>query len=349
VGALDFGLVVDATVIMVENIFRHMAERSHEVEAHKDTGAHYTFASRLSAVLGASSEVSRGIFFAAAIIIASFLPLFTLTGVEGHIFGPMAKTYAYAIIGGLIATFTVAPALSAMLLPDKLSEVETWIVTKMRGVYGPSAAFAMKNRLFTIGGACLLLVGALIGVRSLGIEFLPHLEEGNMYIRASLPASISLEAGEKTAQSIRRDMLKYPEVTAVLSAHGRPDDGTDATGFFNIEYFVPLKPFDEWPSGMDKEKLIKELSQKFQEKYPGVDFSFSQIIEDNVEEAASGVKGANSVKLFGPDLETLEKLASQIKDQMQKVRGITDLGIFQSLGQPTVRIDIDRKRRPAMA
>ena len=344
VGALDFGLVVDATVIMVENIFRHMAERSHEVEAHKDTGAHYTFASRLSAVLGASSEVSRGIFFAAAIIIASFLPLFTLTGVEGHIFGPMAKTYAYAIIGGLIATFTVAPALSAMLLPDKLSEVETWIVTKMRGVYGPAAAFAMKNRLFTIGGACLLLVGALIGVRSLGIEFLPHLEEGNMYIRASLPASISLEAGEKTAQSIRRDMLKYPEVTAVLSAHGRPDDGTDATGFFNIEYFVPLKPFDEWPSGMDKEKLIKELSQKFQEKYPGVDFSFSQIIEDNVEEAASGVKGANSVKLFGPDLETLEKLASQIKDQMQKVRGITDLGIFQSLGQPTVRIDIDREK-----
>jgi cobalt-zinc-cadmium resistance protein CzcA len=136
--------------------------------------------------------------------------------------------------------------------------------------------------------------------------------------------------------------MKYPEVTSVLSAHGRPDDGTDATGYFNIEYFVPLKPFDEWPKGMDKEKLVAQLSAELKSKYPGVDFSFSQIIEDNVEEAASGVKGANSVKVFGPDLETLEKIAGQIRDQMAKVRGITDLGIFQSLGQPTVRIDVDR-------
>lgn len=342
VGALDFGLVVDATVIMVENIFRHMSERSHHVESHSGEGAHYTFASRISSVLQASSEVSRGIFFAAAIIIVSFLPLFTLTGVEGHIFGPMAKTYAYAIIGGLIATFTVAPVMATMLLPDKLSEVETRIVSKMRALYEPAAAFAYRNQIVAIGGGALLVLGAFIGVRSLGIEFLPHLEEGNMYIRASLPGSISLEAGEPTAQAIRRDILKYPEVTAVLSAHGRPDDGTDATGFFNIEYFVPLKPFDEWPSGMDKEKLVSELSAKLQDKYPGVDFSFSQIIEDNVEEAASGVKGANSVKLFGPDLATLEDLASKIRDQMAKVRGITDLGIFQSLGQPTVRIDVDR-------
>lgn len=340
VGALDFGLVVDATVIMVENIFRHMSERSHHVES-KD-GGKYTFASRISSVLQASSEVSRGIFFAAAIIIVSFLPLFTLTGVEGHIFGPMAKTYAYAIIGGLIATFTVAPVLSTMLLPDKLSEVETKVVAKMRAVYERAAAFAYKNQLLTIGGGVLLFVGALMGVRSLGIEFLPHLEEGNMYIRASLPASISLDAGEPTARAIRRDLMAYPEITAVLSAHGRPDDGTDATGFFNIEYFVPLKPFDEWPSGMTKEKLVAELSAKLKAKYPGVDFSFSQIIEDNVEEAASGVKGANSVKLFGPDLATLEKLAEQIRVQMVKVRGIADLGVFQSLGQPTVRIDVDR-------
>lgn len=342
VGALDFGLVVDATVIMVENIYRHMAERSHHVETHE--GQHFTFASRLSAVLAASSEVSRGIFFAAAIIIASFLPLFTLTGVEGHIFGPMAKTYAYAIIGGLIATFTVAPVFATMLLPDKLSEVDTWVVAKMRAVYEPAAAFATRNRVLALGGAALLLIGSLFGIRSLGIEFLPHLEEGNMYIRASLPSSISLEAGEPTAERIRRDIMKYPEVTSVLSAHGRPDDGTDATGFFNIEYFVPLKPFDEWPSGMNKEKLVEELSHKLSEKYPGVDFSFSQIIEDNVEEAASGVKGANSVKLFGPDLATLERLAGQIKAQMAQVRGITDLGVFQSLGQPTVKIDIDREK-----
>ncbi|MFZ5795634.1 MAG: efflux RND transporter permease subunit [Sphingomonas sp.] len=341
VGALDFGLVVDASVIMVENIFRHMVERSGHVEGGR---GHYTLASRFSAVLGASHEVSRGIFFAAAIIIASFLPLFTLTGVEGHIFGPMAKTYAYAITGGLIATFTVAPVLATMLLPDKLSEVETWIVARLRRLYEPAAAFALGNRILAIGGVLLLLGGAMVGVRSLGIEFLPHLEEGNMYIRASLPASISLEAGQPVVDGVRRMIAQYPEVESVLSAHGRPDDGTDSTGFFNAEFFVPLKPTGSWPAGVTKETLTAELSKKLQAKYPGVDFSFSQYIEDNVEEAASGVKGANSIKLFGPDLPTLEKYADAIKAEMAKVKGIEDLGVFQSLGQPTVRIDVDRAR-----
>ncbi|MCU6454581.1 CusA/CzcA family heavy metal efflux RND transporter [Sphingomonas sp. A2-49] len=341
VGALDFGLVVDASVIMVENIFRHMVERSAHVESGR---GHFTLANRFSAVLGASSEVSRGIFFAAAIIIASFLPLFTLTGVEGHIFGPMAKTYAYAITGGLIATFTVAPVLATLLLPDRLSEVETWIVGRLRRAYEPAAAFALGNRVLAIGGAVLMLLVAGIGVRSLGIEFLPHLEEGNMYIRATLPPSISLEAGQPVVNGVRRIIAGYPEVTAVLSAHGRPDDGTDATGFFNAEFFVPLKPADQWPRGVTKESLIAELSKRLAARYPGVDFSFSQIIEDNVEEAASGVKGANSIKLFGPDLTTLETYADRIKDQMGKVRGIEDLGVFQSLGQPTVRVDVDRAR-----
>ncbi|MEO9132329.1 MAG: efflux RND transporter permease subunit, partial [Sphingomonas sp.] len=218
VGALDFGLVVDASVIMVENIFRHMVERSARVENGR---GHYTMASRFSAVLGASHEVSRGIFFAAAIIIASFLPLFTLTGVEGHIFGPMAKTYAYAISGGLIATFTVAPVLATMLLPDKLSEVDTWIVAKLRRAYEPAAAFALGNRVLAIGGGVLLLGAAMVGVSSLGIEFLPHLEEGNLYIRASLPASISLEAGQPVVNGVRRIIEQYPEVESVLSTHGR--------------------------------------------------------------------------------------------------------------------------------
>ena len=341
VGALDFGLVVDASVIMIENIFRHMVERSAHVEGGR---GHYTLASRFSAVLGATHEVSRGIFFAAAIIIASFLPLFTLAGVEGHIFGPMAKTYAYAITGGLIATFTVAPVLATLLLPDKLSEVETRVVARLRGWYEPAAAFALGNRVLTIGGALLLLVAAMVGVRSLGIEFLPHLEEGNLYIRASLPPSISLEAGQPVVNGVRRLIAQYPEVESVLSAHGRPDDGTDSTGFFNAEFFVPLKPSATWPAGVTKESLTAELSTKLQARYPGVDFSFSQYIEDNVDEAASGVKGANSIKLFGPDLVTLEKYADVIKTQVAKVRGIEDLGVFQSLGQPTVRIDVDRAR-----
>ncbi len=341
VGALDFGLVVDASVIMVENIFRHMVERSVAVESGH---GHFSRASRMSAILHAGSEVSRGIFFAAAIIIASFIPLFTLTGVEGHIFGPMAKTYAYAITGGVIATFTVTPVLAAILLPDSLSEVETRLVAWLRRLYEPAAAFAQANRVLTFGGAAIALAVAGIGVRSLGIEFLPHLEEGNLYIRASLPPSISLEAGQPVVNAIRRDLASYPETTSVLSAHGRPDDGTDATGFFNAEYFVPLKPASEWPSGMTKEKLVDDMSHKLGERYPGVDFSFSQIIEDNVEEAASGVKGANSIKLYGSDLATLEKTADAIKAEMAKVKGIADLGVFQSLGQPTVRIDVDLAR-----
>ena len=341
VGALDFGLVVDATVIMVENIFRHMVERSEHVESGH---GHFSFASRLGSILHASSEVSRGIFFAAAIIITSFLPLFTLTGVEGHIFGPMAKTYAYAIAGGLIATFTVAPVLATLLLPDKLSEVETRVVQFLRRIYEPAARFALANTVVTLGGALLLLGAAVIGVRALGVEFLPHLEEGNMYIRASLPGSISLEAGDTTVNAIRREIETYPEIQRALSQHGRPDDGTDPTGFFNAEFFVPLKPQDEWPKGIDKEKLTNDMSARLRNKFPGVDFSFSQYIEDNVSEAASGVKGANSVKLFGPDLAVLEKTATAIKDQMAKVQGIADLGVFDSLGQPTVRIDIDRVR-----
>jgi len=256
----------------------------------------------------------------------------------------MAKTYAYAIAGGVIATFTVAPVLSALLLPDRLSEVETRVVAALRRRYEPAAAFARANRVLTFGGAALALLAALVGMRTLGVEFLPQLEEGNLYVRASLPPSISLEAGQPVVNAIRRDMARYPEVVAVLSQNGRPDDGTDATGFFNAEFFVPLKPRSEWPSGMTKEKLIDQMSQELGNRYPGLDLSFSQMIEDNVEEAASGVKGANSIKLFGPDLAVLEKTAAAIKAQMEKVKGIEDLGVFQSLGQPTVRIDIDRAR-----
>ena len=339
VGALDFGLVVDASVIMVENIYRHMAERSAHVAAGH---GHFNHASRFSSILHASSEVSRGIFFAAAIIIASFLPLFTLTGVEGHIFGPMAKTYAYAIAGGLIATFTVSPVLSALLLPDRLSETETWIVRRLRMLYEPAAAFALLNRTLAVGGAVLLFVLAMVAVRSLGIEFLPHLEEGNLYIRATLPASISLEAGQPTVNGIRDIIASYPEIDRIASTHGRPDDGTDPTGFFNAEFYAPLKPFDTWPAGMDKQKLTEQLQNRLQARYPGVGFEFTQYIEDNVEEASSGVKSANSVKLFGTDMATLQRLAAEIRDQMARTVGIADLGVSNPLGQPTVQIDIDR-------
>jgi cobalt-zinc-cadmium resistance protein CzcA len=339
-GALDFGLVVDASVIMVEAIFRHMAERSQDISAGR---IHATHANRFSSILHASSDVSRGITFAAAIIIASFLPLFTLTGVEGHIFGPMAKTYAYAIAGGLLAAFTVAPVLAALILPDSLREVDTWIVRRLRRIYEPAAAFALANHRLALTVAALVVLSAIGSVRMLGIEFLPHLEEGNLYIRATLPASISLEAGQPVVNGIRDIIAGYPEVDRVISTHGRPDDGTDPTGFFNAEYYTPLKPADEWPAGVTKEKLTAEIQQRLEAKYPGVELEFSQYIEDNVEEASSGVKSANSLKIFGSDLATLESLAAQIKAEMAKVPGIADLGVSSSLGQPTVRIDIDRR------
>lgn len=339
VGALDFGLVVDASVIMVENIFLHLVRRSGEIEAGHTRP---TLMTRFSAILHGSREVSRGIFFAAAIIIASFLPLFTLTGVEGHIFGPMAKTYAYAIAGGLIATFTISPVLASLLLPDRLDEVETWVVRKLRQVFRPAAAFALANRVLVIGVALVLFGTSMLAVRTLGIEFLPKLEEGNLYIRATLPSSVSLEEGQPTVNAIRDLIASYPEVARITSTHGRPDDGTDATGFFNAEFYTPLKPADEWPKGVTKDSLTREIQDKLQARYPGVDFEFTQYIEDGVEEASSGVKGANSVKLFGPDMTVLQKIAGQIRDQMSHVRGIADLGVSMPLGQPTVQIKIDR-------
>jgi cobalt-zinc-cadmium resistance protein CzcA len=348
VGAIDFGLVVDATVIMVENIFRHLAQET----AHLGQGpstlhrmrVRSGFRGRTATISVAAAEVSQSIFFAAAIIIAGFVPLFTLSGIEGHIFGPMAKTYAYAIAGGLIATFTVAPALSLMLFQDKVAERETPVVRFLRRFYEPALEFALANRIITFFGLALVAMGALLAVRSLGLEFLPKLEEGNLWVRATFPQSISLEESDIYANRMRVLMSQYPEVQSVVSQHGRPDDGTDATGFFNAEFFVPLKPFDKWPAGMDKDRLTQDMTNSLGQQFPGVEFNFSQYIQDNVEEAASGVKGENSVKIYGNDLETLEKSADSIAAVLAKVPGITDLAVLRSLGQPTIRIDVNRVR-----
>jgi cobalt-zinc-cadmium resistance protein CzcA len=349
VGAIDFGLVVDATVIMVENIFRHLAEAT---GGRRGAGASRLdvmrvpsgFSGRYAVIALAAAEVSRSIFFAAAIIIAGFVPLFTLSGIEGHIFGPMAKTYGYAIAGGLLATFTIAPALSALLLQGKIQETETALIRLLRKVYDPAVEFALANRLLTLGGGMMVLVLALLAMRTLGLEFLPKLEEGNFWIRATLPTSISIEEGNGYVNRMRRIIGSYPEVKTVVSQHGRPDDGTDATGFFNAEFFVPLKPADAWPAGTNKDKLTEQMTEALTQQFPGVDFNFSQYIEDNVEEAASGVKGENSVKVYGNDLETLEHTANQIAKIMADVPGVTDLAVLRSLGQPTIRIDVDRAR-----
>ena len=348
VGAIDFGLIVDATVIMMENIFRRLSQKPADRFTHSAVLQRVRNAPELrgkfAVIANAAIEVSQGIFFAAAIIIAAFVPLFTLSGIEGHIFGPMAKTYAYAIAGGLLATFTVTPALSALLLPSQVDEKETFVVRFLHHIYTPVAAFALRNRIVVVGGMVMLLVVAGFAVQTLGLEFLPKLEEGNFWIRATLPTSISLEEGDSYVNRMRAVMRSFPEPITVVSQHGRPDDGTDATGFFNAEFFVPLKPADEWPGQISKEALTEQMMNRLTDEFPGVDFNFSQNIEDNVEEAASGVKGENSVKLYGADLEVLERTADKIRDVMAKIPGVVDLAVLSSLGQPTVRIDIDRPK-----
>ena len=342
VGAIDFGLIVDATVIMVESIYRRLGQATAPVGA---SGAAEGLTGKLSAIYYAASDVNRSIFFAAGIIIAGFLPLFTLSGVEGHIFGPMAKTYAYALAGGLLATFTVTPAISAILLPEHVRETETIVVRVLHRLYMPVLHFAVANRVLAIAGAIALLVLAGVAVRSLGLEFLPKLEEGNLWIRATMPSTISLEEGNSYVNRMRTVIRSFPEVESVVSQHGRPDDGTDAAGFFNAEFFAPLKPFSQWRSGLgDKDDLTAEILAKLTSEFPGVEFNFSQYLQDNVAEAVSGVKGENSIKLFGNDLQAVSDTANKIKAVLATVPGITDLAVFTSLGQPTVQIDVDRAR-----
>ena len=346
VGAIDFGLIVDATVIMVESMFRRLA--AHDELSFQATMGYNAYGSdlrgKLLALFHGAVAVNRSILFAAAIIIAGFIPLFTLSGVEGHIFAPMAKTYAYAIAGGLVATFTVTPALAALLLPERVEEVETWLMRMLRRIYSPTLQIAVRNRIWTLSCAALLLALAIMAVRFLGLEFLPKLEEGNLWIRATLPSTISLEEGNKYVNQMRALIGSFPEVESVVSQHGRPDDGTDATGFFNAEFFAPLKPASRWRDGVTKDNLTSEMLERLQAQFLGVEFNFSQYLQDNVSEAVSGVKGENSIKLFGNDLEALTKTANQIKEVLSTVRGIADLAVFTSLGQPTVQIDVDRER-----
>jgi len=342
-GAIDFGIIVDATVIMVENIYRHLSEVGH-AESRPLLRTPEGLDGKLATIFHASTEVTQAIFFSATIIIAGFLPLFTLSGVEGHIFGPMARTYAYALSGGLLATFTVSPALAAMLLPEKVSHAETRALRTLRRGYDRLRDIVLGHRRTVVAVGFSAVALAVLAGSTIGLEFLPKLEEGNMWIRAVMPASISLEAANDYANRMRRLIKSFPEAETVISQHGRPDDGTDSTGFFNAEFFVPLKPFDQWRKGQDKDGLIAEMNDTLTKAFPGVEFTFSQYIQDNVQEAASGVKGENSVKVSGPDLETLGRVADEIKNAIVTVPGITDLAVSASLGQPTIRIDIDRAK-----
>jgi cobalt-zinc-cadmium resistance protein CzcA len=341
-GAVDFGIVVDSTVIMMENIFRHL-------------GMHGR-GSMTDRILSASREVAGPMTFSTLIIGVAFLPLFTMTGVAGVIFSPMAMTYAFAIGGAICLALTLTPVLAGKFLPAQTHEAEPLVMRGAHLLYRPLFALALRAPRRTLAIALVPVVLGAFAFRFLGGEFMPHLEEGNFWIRATLPMSISLEQSAKYVGRMRAILLgcpesdavcdparrRHPEVLTVVSQLGRPDDGTDVAGFQNIELFAPLRPFDEWPRGLSKEVLTEDLSRELSSAFPGVVFNFSQMISDNVEEAVSGVKGENSVKVFGTDLEVNEKNADAIVDVMATVPGIKDLGLFTSMGQPGVIITPDR-------
>ena len=359
VGAVDFGIVVDGAVILVENIYRNFQlqpeqrrQLLHDLAEGRwgpdptrgADGSSRSWTERLRMILISALQIDRAVLFSTAIIVAAFIPLFTMQGVEGQIFSPMARTYGYALVGALIATFTVTPALASLLLPEHVSEVETVVVRILRSIYTPVLRWSLAHRGATVAiGLIFVAGGGLIGAR-LGSEFLPALEEGNLWIRASMPPTISLEAGMPVVNRIREILSRHPEVITVVSQHGRPDNGSDAAGFFNAEFFVPLKPFEQWARGRIKANLIEDLQKEFANEFTGIDFNFSQYIQDNVQEGISGVKGANSVKIVGRDLAVLERIADQTVAEMRQVRGVADLGIFRVLGQPNLNIKIDREK-----
>ncbi|GAA7771771.1 CusA/CzcA family heavy metal efflux RND transporter [Helicobacter pylori] len=349
VGAVDFGIIVDSSVILVENIFRNfqmpLADQQRLLMSRdaRAIGKGAGITDRIRMIFVSALQVDKAVFFSAAITVAAFVPLFTMQGVEGQIFGPMARTYGYALLGALIATFTVTPVLCTYLLPKHIEEKETILVRWLHRIYEPALKWSLGNKKLSvaIGAGVLAVTGALMPL--LGTEFLPALEEGNLWIRATMPPTVSLEAGVPSVARMRKILLSHPEVATVVSQHGRPDDGSDAAGFFNAEFFVPLKPMDEWPAGMTKDKLVAQVQKEFANEFTGISLNFSQYIQDNVQEGLSGVKGANSVKIVGRDLPTLEKLADQVLHEMKEIRGVSDLGVFRVLGQPNLNIKINRE------
>ncbi|UVT19893.1 MAG: efflux RND transporter permease subunit [Nitrospira sp.] len=329
-GAIDFGIIVDATLVMVECIFFQLAHRKTPgITIHQ-------------LIIRAARQVGRPIFFSTAIIVVAFVPLFTMTGVPGKIFAPMSITYGFALVGALLMAFTLAPVLCSFLLRSPIKETDTAVIGVIRRSYMTAVAWALEHKIGVIGFATSLVVLGFLGLHLLGGEFMPTLEEGNLWVRATMPVDISFDQADQLTNEIRRIFRESPEVETVMSQLGRPDDGTDPTSFFNGEFLASLKPMSEWRPRMTKDRLIEEIEHRLK-TIPGVVFNFSQVIEDNVEEAMSGVKGENSIKLFGTDLKTMEAKAVEIESVMKEVPGVKDLGVFRLIGQPNLLIQVARE------
>jgi cobalt-zinc-cadmium resistance protein CzcA len=332
-GALDFGMVVDGAVVMVENIVRHMGHGGN------------TYKTPMERIREAAHEVQRPVFYAIGIIITAYLPIFTLQRVEGRLFHPMAWTVAFALLGALCFSMFLAPVLSSVLFSKGVKEWHNPVMEFLKKHYRRAVRWAVEHRVVTVGvagvGFAATVYLTLGGV--IGSEFLPHLDEGALWVRGTLAPSTGPTEGTRLANQTRAILCSFPEVTQCTSQVGRPDDGTDTTGFFNTEYFVDLKPKEKWRPvfHQDKERVIAAMQREL-DKIPGVVWGFSQPIADNMEEAVSGVKGELAVKIYGDDLKTLDAMADQIVNTMRQVKGIEDLGVFRVLGQPNLDVAVDR-------
>lgn len=337
-GVIDFGIIIDGAVVMVEGIFVALDRKAKEVGMPA-----FNLMSKMGLIRQTAKEKARAVFFSKLIIITALIPIFSFQKVEGKMFSPLAYTLGFALLGALLFTLTLVPVMSSMLLKRNVREKNNFFV---RFINGKSVAFFDKchaRRKMSVGIAGIVAVGGLWMFTLLGTEFLPQLNEGSIYIRATLPQSISLNESVQLANKMRARLAAYPEVKQVLSQTGRPNDGTDATGFYNIEFHVDIYPEKEWESGLDKMQLIEKMQEDLS-MYPGIDFNFSQPITDNVEEAASGVKGSIAVKVFGKDLYRSEKIAMEIDKILGTVEGIEDLGVIRNIGQPELRIELDEGR-----
>ncbi|HZY84862.1 MAG TPA: efflux RND transporter permease subunit, partial [Gemmataceae bacterium] len=345
IGAVDFGIIVDSSVIIAENLYRHLASGEN---------ANLPIKQR---ILLATREVDKALLFSTLIMVCAFIPLFTMTGPEGQLFGPMSQTYAFSLAGALVLAVTLVPVLCMLLFKNLKPVPDNFLVRFLKNRYLWQLNVCLKYRWTTVLVMGSLIVGTCFLVPRLGREFMPELEEGNLWIRGTLPLNVTLERQVEVSREARKIMARYPEVESIVAQLGRPDDGTDPAGFYNSEYFVPLRPEKDWPKVMDqggwrarlfgprrartKKELVNEMNAELERKLPGIIWNFSQNIRDNVMEALSGVKGDNSVKIIGPDLDQLENVAEKVKKVLEGIYGVENVGVFHIRGQSHLQFRVD--------
>jgi cobalt-zinc-cadmium resistance protein CzcA len=347
IGAVDFGIIVDSSVIMVENIYRHVSSGEYADLPLKDR------------IIRASHEVEKALFYSTAIMVCAFIPLFTMRGPEGQIFGPMADTYAFALGGALLLALTVAPVLCLLFYRNLRPIRDNFLVRWLKAGYLRQLERCLRYRGLTLGVFGLLTAVTIAAIPFLGGEFMPELEEGNLWLRGTFPVNASLEEVTGKVRTARSIMRRYPEVESIVTQVGRPDDGTDSNGYYNAEFFVPLKPHKDWPAvksqegwwkwlrssrPRSKDEVVKEMNEELSRSLIGVDWNFSQYIRDNVMESLSGIKGDNSVKIFGPDLAELERLAERVRNMLASIQGLENVGVFRIMGQPNLELAVDRRK-----